>query len=81
MLWLTLAGLAKGQTLHLLVVEEVLKLIHAVSDCGKGLAVDTMAWLISQSMHSEKMQARPALLGYWDTFQGPSRTRMRLFAC
>ena len=64
MLWLTLAGLAKGQTLHLLVVEEVLKLIHAVSDCGKGLAVDTMAWLISQSMHSEKMQARPALLGY-----------------
>ena len=27
------------------------------------------------------LQARPALLGYWDTFQGPSQIRMRLSAC
>ena len=27
------------------------------------------------------MQARPALLGSWDTFQGPSRTRIRYAAC
>ena len=27
------------------------------------------------------LQARPALLGSWDAFQGPSQTRMRYAAC
>ena len=28
-----------------------------------------------------RLQARPALLGSWDTFQGPSQTRMKYAAC
>ena len=30
---------------------------------------------------AERMEARPALLGSWDTFQGSSQTRMRYAAC
>jgi thiol-disulfide isomerase/thioredoxin len=48
-------GLAKGQTLHLLVPDEVFELIKLVSHTSD-MAVDAVAWLVSQSMRSEKMQ-------------------------
>ena len=48
-------GLAKGQTLHLLVSQEVLQLVHRVSSSGD-MATDCMAWLVAQSMQSEKLQ-------------------------
>jgi len=48
-------GLANGQTLHLLIIDEVVELVQKVSNTGN-LAVDVMAWLISQSMQAESLQ-------------------------
>ena len=51
----------------------------AENDCVKGAKCNHLA---SGGKHSCTCpQARPALLGPWDTFQGPSQTRMRHAAC
>jgi len=48
-------GLGKGQTLHLLVVDEVMKLVRGVSNTAMP-QVDVMAWLVHQSMRVESLQ-------------------------
>ena len=47
--------------------------IVAILFCGFGMAHYTALSL--------SKEARPALLGSWDTFQGPSQTRTRYAAC
>eukprot|EP01046_Picozoa_sp_COSAG06_P089548 COSAG06_NODE_35922_length_454_cov_0.498592_1_plen_140_part_01 len=63
-------GLGKGQTLHLLIGTEVLELVREVSSTGN-MPVDVMAWLVSQSMNSEKLQymmlAKQRLNDVWRT--------------
>ena len=36
---------------------------------------------LNETYFPETLQARPALLGSWDAFQGPSQNRMRDAAC
>ncbi len=48
-------GLSRGQTLHLLIVDEVMKLIKDVCDSGD-VRNDVIAWLVVNSMRSEKLQ-------------------------
>ena len=48
-------GLGKGQTVHLYIVGELMKLIRSVSDTGC-VPVDVLAWLAVNSMRSEKLQ-------------------------
>lgn len=48
-------GLGKGQTVHLYIVGEVLKLVRRVSNTGN-VAVDVLAWLTVNGMRSEKLQ-------------------------
>jgi hypothetical protein len=48
-------GLGRGQTLHLFIVDEVYELIGRVSK-SDSLLNDVIAWLIVNSMRSEKLQ-------------------------
>ena len=63
-------GLGKGQTLHLLIGTDVLEMVHKVSSTDN-MPTDVMAWLLSQSMHSEKLQymmlAKQRLTDVWRT--------------
>ena len=55
-------------------VDDTCMLIDALhSDSRERGALDTVQAL-RRELHDA--QARPALLGSWDTFQGPSQTRM-----
>ena len=46
---------------------------------GTGPGIPWGAWCKDNG--EDREQARPALLGSWDAFQGPSRTRMRQSVC
>ena len=54
-------GLGKGQSVHVLLVPAVTKLIREVSTSDdaspvQGLHVELLAWLTANSMHSERLQ-------------------------
>lgn len=48
-------GLGQGQRIHILIIEEIRKLIKATQNTGNILA-DTLAWLMVNTLSSEKMQ-------------------------
>lgn len=61
-------GLGRGQTLHLVITDEVAALIEAVQASGNMLR-DALAWLVTKSMASDKLQhlalCQQELHGVW----------------
>ena len=61
------------------------KHLAGIEAASPGYSRATIAPFVSASREDMRglhtLQARPAQLGSWDTFQGPSQTRMRYAAC
>lgn len=49
-------GLGKGQTITLVIVDELQQLIDAVADPEKSVPINVAAWLVVNGMRSEKLQ-------------------------
>ena len=61
-------GLGKGQTVHVLLVSQILSLVQRTSDTGE-LCYDIVAWLVANGVRSERVQhlalAKQQLASTW----------------